>query len=185
MTVTRFAQRLVCGVISMAAFMACHPPPEHTPDPSLADEDHTTLTQALSKASGGGNGDRDFCNTTDSICNAGEGDCDATAECVQGLVCGRNNGPQFNMPAGWDVCVPAHCQNRVQDTANGETGVDCGGDCGSCPANCTDNIQNQDETDVDCGGGQCNACLDNQACLSDDDCQSGYCDNNTCQQQQT
>ena len=39
-----------------------------------------------------------------------------------------------------------------------ETGVDCGGpDCDACPT-CDDGILNGNETDVDCGGPDCDAC---------------------------
>jgi len=49
-------------------------------------------------------------------------------------------------------------------------------------ASCNDGIQNQDETDIDCGG-TCPACESGQSCVVDSDCQSGYCDEvtNTCQ----
>lgn len=41
------------------------------------------------------------------------------------------------------------CTDGMQN--QGETGVDCGGPCSACPT-CNDNIQNQGETGVDCGG---------------------------------
>lgn len=37
---------------------------------------------------------------------------------------------------------PAHCFNGLLDAADGETGIDCGGDCGSCTGNvCTENSE--------------------------------------------
>jgi hypothetical protein len=48
----------------------------------------------------------------------------------------------------------ATCSDGIQN--QGETGVDCGGPCSAC-ATCTDGIQNQGETGVDCGG-PCAAC---------------------------
>ena len=48
-------------------------------------------------------------------------------------------------------------------------------------ATCSDGIQNQDETDVDCGGSTCAACGDGLACLVDTDCTSGQCVSGTCQ----
>ena len=46
--------------------------------------------------------------------------------------------------------------------------------------NCSDNIQNRDETDIDCGG-SCPACGNGKSCLQNSDCLSGYCDNsNVC-----
>ncbi len=47
------------------------------------------------------------------------------------------------------------CTDGIQN--QGETGVDCGGPCANACATCTDGIQNQGETDVDCGG-PCDAC---------------------------
>lgn len=49
----------------------------------------------------------------------------------------------------------ATCSDEVQN--GNETGVDCGGSCSACPT-CSDGIQNQDETGVDCGGATCSAC---------------------------
>jgi len=46
--------------------------------------------------------------------------------------------------------TPDHCTNGTLDSD--ETGIDCGGaDCDACPT-CTDGIQNGDETGIDCGG---------------------------------
>jgi hypothetical protein len=46
------------------------------------------------------------------------------------------------------------CSDGIQN--QGETGIDCGGPCPACPT-CNDGIQNQGETGVDCGG-PCPAC---------------------------
>jgi hypothetical protein len=46
------------------------------------------------------------------------------------------------------------CTDGIQN--QGETGIDCGGPCPACPT-CNDGIQNQGETGVDCGG-PCPAC---------------------------
>lgn len=76
------------------------------------------------------NGHPSFCSTTYPCRNAGEGDCDGDATCTNGLECGVDNGPQFGMGSGHDVCVPPSCLNGVQD--DDESGIDCGGDCGTC-----------------------------------------------------
>ncbi len=47
------------------------------------------------------------------------------------------------------MCVVPTCSDQVQN--QGETGVDCGGPCGAC-LTCSDGLQNQGETGVDCGG---------------------------------
>jgi len=44
---------------------------------------------------------------------------------------------------------------------------------------CSDRIQNQNETDVDCGG-VCPACEDENRCKVDEDCVSNYCYKNVC-----
>ena len=45
--------------------------------------------------------------------------------------------------------------------------------------NCMDRIQNQDETDVDCGGTICAACAPGLRCLGNSDCASMICDGPT------
>ncbi|NCP45385.1 MAG: hypothetical protein GW818_02880 [Flavobacteriales bacterium] len=50
--------------------------------------------------------------------------------------------------------APASCSDGIQN--QGETGIDCGGPCASCQT-CSDGIQNQGETGIDCGG-PCPAC---------------------------
>ncbi len=47
------------------------------------------------------------------------------------------------------------CSDRIQN--QGETGVDCGGPCKACEATCFDGLKNQGETGVDCGG-PCEPC---------------------------
>ena len=55
------------------------------------------------------------------------------------------------------------------------SGVECFID-----GSCYDGIQNQDETDVDCGGSICLPCSEGQQCLVDSDCASGNCDEGIC-----
>jgi hypothetical protein len=64
-------------------------------------------------------------------CTSGQGDCDGDIECATGLVCANDNGANFGLQRGIDVCVPPHCTNGVQDAGQGETGVDVGGPCSS------------------------------------------------------
>lgn len=78
-------------------------------------------------------GGKDFCAAC--LCASGQGDCDSTAECQPGLICATDNGPNFGLAVGYDVCVPSTCVNGVQDA--GETGVDSGGPCGSHSGACT------------------------------------------------
>jgi hypothetical protein len=49
----------------------------------------------------------------------------------------------------------------------------------SCPATCSNGIQDGDETDVDCGG-SCPPCDTFRDCLVNGDCRSGCCNGGTC-----
>jgi hypothetical protein len=51
---------------------------------------------------------------------------------------------------------------------------------GSVDASCADGVQNQDETDVDCGGIICDKCGNGFACLSNEDCASSSCEGGVC-----
>jgi hypothetical protein len=61
---------------------------------------------------------------------------------------------QLSFPIHVSAATCATCSDGIQN--QGETGVDCGGPCAAC-ATCSDGIQNQGETGVDCGG-PCAAC---------------------------
>ncbi len=68
-----------------------------------------------------------------------------------------------------------------QDCSESAQHCDASGDepaCLSTPT-CYDGEQNQDETDVDCGGG-CLPCATGKSCGEDKDCESGFCDAGTC-----
>jgi hypothetical protein len=74
-----------------------------------------------------------YCTTTSScICGIGEGSCTATNQCLAGLSC-EASGLRYGFATNINVCVPFHCLNRLLDGGAGETAVDCGGDCGTCP----------------------------------------------------
>ena len=47
--------------------------------------------------------------------------------------------------------------------------------CTALPQTCTDGLQNQDETYVDCGGTTCPPCDDLRSCNVNSDCRSGHC----------
>jgi formylglycine-generating enzyme required for sulfatase activity len=100
--------------------------------------------------------------------------------------------------------APPQCRNNAQDL--GETDVDCGGTlCGKCidgkkcvagsdcvggfcdaitqsckTPSCTDTQQNGTETDIDCGGLNCQRCTVGRKCSVGTDCQSGVCTGGLC-----
>ena len=101
-----------------------------------------------------------------------------------GICCGYGNGSyeladqddnilalggDFGFSESTEFCVSsaiATCDDEIQN--GDETGVDCGGsNCPACPT-CDDEIQNGDETGVDCGGSNCPACP-----TCDDEIQNG------------
>jgi plastocyanin len=102
------------------------------------------------------------------------------------------------------MCMQPTCSDNVQNGS--ESDVDCGGaacpdcpngdacvvdaDCASgfcntttdvCAApTCNDGVTNQNETDIDCGGGTCADCANGDDCLVDDDCTSNMCYSGAC-----
>jgi len=48
------------------------------------------------------------------------------------------------------------------------------------PETCSDEIKNEDETDVDCGGPDCDPCQEDAACAVGADCTSGHCADEVC-----
>jgi len=69
-----------------------------------------------------------------------------------------------------------------QDCAEANQVCDDSGDTPACvtPASCHDGIQNQDESDKDCGG-VCPPCPVASQCNEDEDCESKACTNGICQ----
>lgn len=102
------------------------------------DLDTQSAEQSLTKGTAGSNpGQGDYCNDPGFPCATGEGDCDTDAQCEPGNICGLNNGANFGFSSVHDVCVPATCEDRIQNGT--ETSVDCGGDCGdTCVTACDD-----------------------------------------------
>ncbi len=131
--------------------------------------------------------DKDCGGVCGSSCTTGKS-CGSPNDCVD-LVCG-------GMPL---TCQPPSCMDGVKNGM--ETDVNCGGpvcpDCGvgklcstgddctsgvcsGTPATCqtptcTDSTKNGNETGLDCGGGMCPACPNDQGCNVNADCLSGFC----------
>ena len=76
----------------------------------------------------------------------------------------------------------------TQGGSGGETGGDSGADTtggsdasdGPAAGTCTDNVQSDTETDVDCGGGTCGKCGSGLKCKADGDCRTGTCASGKC-----
>jgi hypothetical protein len=118
--------------------------------------------------------------------------CQTSSQCLHG----------FCNPSSNDCALPT-CSDTFQD--GNETDIDCGGTgfmgaaaCSKCadgkmckvnadcvnnvcvgnlcyPASCGDGMQDNSETDTDCGGGTCPTCANNKHCMANTDCTSGNC----------
>ncbi|XYH95861.1 hypothetical protein ACMHYB_50055 [Sorangium sp. So ce1128] len=96
---------------------------------------------------------------------------------------------------------PAHCTDDTQ--SDGETGLDCGGECDPCPlgsgcaasrdcaegecidgvcqeVGCMNDARDGSESDVDCGGSCEKKCATDQGCNRASDCESGVCQESLC-----
>lgn len=70
-------------------------------------------------------------------------------------------------------------------SSSGSTGddsgaADGGGDAAVRPQSCKNTIKDGNETDVDCGGNECERCIDGKSCVQPNDCKGGSCVQNKC-----
>jgi hypothetical protein len=108
-----------------------------------------------------GCGDKTFCDTAENICCNTV--CNQTCQ-----ACTMKNG---TAPDGTCSDVPVGKDPFNQCSMSGTaTAGGCGAVMGKCA--CEDGIKNQNETDVDCGGGTCPGCEGGQKCVQDADCAS-------------
>jgi hypothetical protein len=123
--------------------------------------------------------------------------CDGMGQCVG---CTKAN----HCPETGNDCKARTCVDKVCGTMNIAMGMGCQGgvcngmgmcleclnntDCeggsvcmgGMCIDMCEDGAMNGDETDVDCGGGECPKCKDGDLCDGDGDCESDDCSGGVC-----
>jgi hypothetical protein len=145
---------------------------------------------------------------TDNVKNRDEPDTDCGGHfcprCVAGKACSKGEDcDSFTCTSG--VCAAGNCSDTFKD--QGESDVDCGGasSCARCPNgkrctvgtdcatgicgsmntcadfNCYDQLQDGDESDVDCGGTfGCPRCNEGMHCHSVGDCNVNSCVNEVC-----
>jgi hypothetical protein len=90
--------------------------------------------------------------------------CISTGEISDSLSSGLMPG------TGSDPTTAATTDGTADDASSGDTAV---------PPTCSDGVQGEDETDVDCGG-SCEPCDNGQGCLVAEDCSSGVCEGEVC-----
>ena len=107
---------------------------------------------------------------SDEVCDVALGCVPAPTSCDTPDDCDRRT-----------LCVPAECIESLCIYRLAPEGNPCfEGSCsaGVCvpDATCEDGLLNQGESDVDCGGGVCDACELGARCSNDQDCASMVCD---------
>lgn len=124
-------------------------------------------------------------------CSSSDGPCSSDSDCESNQYCLTAEG----------VCVDEleplpECASQAYSICSGDTSywynscdelegerevcenTECIGDRCADP-NCSDERQNGDETDIDCGG-SCSGCTSGEACLRDRDCESQRCSGGVC-----
>lgn len=89
------------------------------------------------------------------------------------------NGSPFRLVNGKQYIFQVKAVNKVglESEIMESDGVTL--DVTRTPEPCMDGEQNNDETDVDCGG-ECSGCEENKKCSTDLDCETNYCQDNIC-----
>ncbi|HEX2673749.1 MAG TPA: carbohydrate binding domain-containing protein [Polyangiaceae bacterium] len=111
-------------------------------------------TSNAGRTNTGGSGVVDTCTNGDKDAKESDVDCGGTSKCdrcTKGHKCTMNSD-----------CVSVFCK------------------AGNCTdPTCTDKVQNQDETGIDCGG-PCLPCAIDEPCKESRDCESDYCQDSVC-----
>ena len=95
--------------------------------------------------------------------------CDPSSRCYQGsclpLDCSTTECTET------ETCYRGVCYGACTDDEScSEEGAECV-EGGCVVPTCNDGLQNGDETDIDCGGSQCDACAPGKMCEAGEDCQ--------------
>lgn len=81
----------------------------------------------------------------------------------------------LNLGDGVTYYVKAKAQNNAEAWGGEGSSDGVTVDTSMLPDQCKDGAKNGDETDIDCGGPQCPGCDDEEDCILDRDCFSGFC----------
>lgn len=172
-----------CAVEELCTEGECTAPPAHC-DNDEQDGDETDVNCGGSCAP---------CEVDES-CESGDdcstGFCSAGSQCAQpSCEDGALNGAETGEDCGGEICRALNllCDNDEACAEDGDckTGFCHGGTCRS--PSCDDEVLNQGETAVDCGGPVCRlntsplgTCSNGKACDVHEDCTSLYCGNGVC-----
>jgi len=127
----------------------------------------------------------DYCSLKDSDCtiSCAEGECDT----INKKVCKDGEWGEESFDT---LCVVEVIIKNCNDYGNCTIGDVCMNDeeCSSslclndrcAEPTCNNDEENGNETDVDCGGNQCEKCSNNKTCKINSDCLSDFCDSGKC-----
>src|SRR5688572_14242114 len=90
-----------------------------------------------------------------------------------------------SLAAGCNARLDISDEPALSDGGTGSTGMIIGGpsvnaDAGTPTSSCEDGTRNGEETDIDCGGDACGACVTGASCERHADCTSGTCLSGVC-----
>ncbi len=136
-----------------------------------------------------------LCDPDESVCI--QQDCEKDSDCPKDAVytcddghcisCfdGVKNGDETDVDCGGSCslgCAGGNKCKKNKDCASGkcESKVCVDDSDVELPKTCSNKKQDGNETDVDCGGGECNKCEDGKDCKKNSDCSSGKCEEGTC-----
>jgi hypothetical protein len=196
-TRTKAPTAILLFALSGLPLTACGSSDEADADESEAGDAGWVLLEA---GPGSDNPDSAASGCHDGVQNGDESDVDCGGSCP---ACNDYRRCEQDGDCSSGLCLdnicqasPGHCANGVQD--DDESDVDCGGSCARCAAGlscvtesdctsgvctqlvcqapaCDDQVANGSETDVDCGGPDCEPCGFGDDCEQDSDCESNNC----------
>jgi hypothetical protein len=86
------------------------------------------------------------------------------------------NGAETDLNCGGPVCQGCDVGKKCGGNGDCKRGLVCDATSKTCRRSCPDGILDGTETDVDCGGDSCPACLAGQTCKTPTDCATRTCD---------
>jgi hypothetical protein len=120
--------------------------------------------------------------TTDAPEDAPDGDGAPVSGCHDGVM----DGNETDIDCGGGSCATCPVNDKCLVSSDcmsdscGNTNLDGGTNLRCLAPTCSDNVKNEMETDVDCGGPNCTPCLVGKQCIATSDCVSQICTGGIC-----
>ena len=102
----------------------------------------------------------------------------AAPTCADGI----KNGQEADVDCGSLLgCLKCADAKMCSTNADCQSGKCVNNECVAVPASCFNNMKDVQETDADCGGPDCQTCIDSKMCSTNADCQSNSCASGVCE----